>query len=387
MKIGISGYVGPRKTGVGRTLENILYQWSKKKNRNSYYLFCNKDNYDFDPVCNSANIIKKKIHLSRGSSLLNLLWHQCIYQFQLLQNKIDISYIPNATWLIWKVCPTVVVIHDLIEFNISGKFGRLRTLYRKIAYPQSARRADFIITVSENSKNDIVRFCKVAPEKIEVIYNGIDNVFKPLDRSLTQATLNKYQIHFPYVLYVGTIDHPGKNSISLIRALKKIKANHPQYKLVLVGKPGYGYNYIESEIRKLQLQDDVLITGYVSDSDLVGLYNGATVFAFLSLYEGFGLPLIEAMACGTPVIAADTSSLPEVVGEASFIVKPHDVSKIAENLEELIVNKSVRNEKIQKGLEQARRFSWENTAKQTLEVFENIYAKSSVKQQIRNKLF
>jgi len=245
-------------------------------------------------------------------------------------------------------------------------------LYRRVAIPQTIRRADLIITVSENSKKDIVKFFKVNPNKIKVIYNGVDRIFRPLDPDLIKTTLNKFSINSPYILSVGTIDHPGKNSISLIRAFKKVKLNYQEYKLVLVGKPGFGYEHIKNEILKLQLLDEVLIIGYVSDSDLVCLYNGAEVFAFLSLYEGFGLPLIEAMACGTPVVASNTSCLPEIVGEAGIIVHTYDISKIAEEIEKLIIETTFRNEMIKKGFEQSKRFSWEDSARKTLKIFEDM---------------
>lgn len=363
--------MGPVKTGIGRAFENIINRMSMLNNENEFILFRNKDNFEFSIY--GQNIRDIVFNVSKKSPMMNILWHQFIYPLRLLKIKTDISYIPNVTLLIWKACPTVVVIHDLIEFNVPKKFSRLRMFYRHVAVPQTVRRADYIITVSENSKKDIVKYCKVKPEKIKVVYNGVDKRFRPMNKNVFSKVLQKYSMDSPYILYTGTIDHPGKNSISLVRAFRKVADRHPNYKLVFVGKPGFGYDHVINEIESLKLKDRTLMLGYVPDDDLVGIYNGASAFAFLSLYEGFGLPLIEAMACGTPVIAANSSCLPEIVGEAGFIVEPYDVLKIAEYLETLIVNKSLRNEIIQKGFEQAEKFSWEKAAEETLEVFKAVY--------------
>ncbi len=375
MKIAVSGYVGPITTGVGRTLINIISRCSRSVNNNKYYLFCNYDNKDFDIICKKPGIIRKTYNISRKSPLLNLFWHQIIYQLRLLWEHYDVSYIPNATLLLWKVCPTVIVIHDLIEYNVPKKFNHLRMLYRKVAYPLSARKADCIITVSQNSKKDIVKYCKVPQEKVKVIYNGIDYNFKPLDKSKTKSILERYSVDYSYILYVGTIDHPGKNSVSLIKAFKILLKKYSHFKLVLIGTPGFGFEYIKKEILNLGIKNKVVFPGYVNDEDLVGFYNGATVFALLSLYEGFGLPLIEAMACGTPVIAANTSCLSEIVGNAGFLVDPYDINKIAEKIEILISKEEIRHKMIQKGYEQANKFSWEKAAEQTLQVFNATYSK------------
>lgn len=368
-KIAISGYVGPIKTGIGKTLENIIIELLKIDNDNNYILFYNKDNLDYLKYIDGKRIIGKKVNVSKNSPILNILWHQFILPFRLIKNAVHILYIPNVTLFIIKICKTIVVIHDMIEFNVENKFSKIRMLYRKYAVPLTAKRADHIITVSHNSKSDIVKFCKVDHQKITVIYNGVDNSFKKMINGSEKNVLNKYSILSPYILYVGTIDHPGKNSISLIQAFAIINKYRPDYKLVLVGNPGYGYKKILNEIKELNITNNVIIPGYVKDDDLPSIYNGATLFACFSLYEGFGLPLVEAMACGVPILASNRSSFPEIVGDMDLLVDPCNINQIVEKILHLINNKKYYKKIELKSLKQANLFSWEKAAKKTLDMF------------------
>ena len=272
-----------------------------------------------------------------------------------------------------KTCPTVVAIHVLIEFRIPGKFSRLRMLYRSIAVPITARRADAIITVSKNSKKDIVELLKIPAEKVVVIPNGIAPVFRTIDEHELVKLRNTYQIPRRYILYVGTLDHPGKNAMTLIKAFESLKrAGNSTHELVLIGKPGKGYEEIEQVINKSKFRQDILIKGYVGDEELIAWYNCAEVFAFLSLYEGFGLPALEAMACGVPVIVSNQSSLPEVVEDAGIMVNPLDIEEATEALKNLTENKELREKLRIAGKKQAEKFSWDKAAYDTYRILESV---------------
>ncbi|HDY68934.1 MAG TPA: glycosyltransferase family 1 protein [Candidatus Scalindua sp.] len=371
MRVVISGYVGKKKTGVGRTLENILFNFPLKKN-DEIYLYCNYDFQDFDLKKIPLQIIVHRYKVSKNSPILNLLWHQIIYPFKTLFIDADVSYISNATLLLLKFRPTVVVIHDLIEFNVPKKFSWLRMFYRKFAFPVTAKRADKIITVSENSKSDIIKYCKVPPNKINVIYNGVDKNFFSPRRELTAEIKREYRLPDKYILFVGTIDHPGKNVYSLILACRKLWEENIGIKLVLIGQKGVGYEVISDTITRYDLNKYVLHLDCVEDRDLAAIYNGAELFCFLSLYEGFGLPLIESMACGTPVIASKMSSLPEVVGDAGIIVNPCSIDEISRKIKDVLTNDVLKNKLRRKGLERAKLFSWQKAAYGTYRVLEEV---------------
>lgn len=368
MRVAISGYTGPRKTGIGRTLENILSHVSRfDLNGVDLYLF---KNWDMEELSTPSGIKVLPIQVSKRSSIGNLLWHQFVYPARLLFMRADVSYIPNVTLLLFKPCPTVVVIHDLIEFNVPNKFSRARMVYRKLAVPITARRADRIITVSENTKRDLVKLLKVPESKIEVVYNGVDPRFKPAGEHLVREVRAKYSLPSKYILFVGTIDHPGKNAMSLVEACAALwsRGMLQEHHLVLVGQKGFGYEQIMHRITELGVTERVRTLGYVGDADLPAIYTGADVFAFLSLYEGFGLPILEAMACGTPVVAAKTSCLPEICGDAALLVDPYDVAGIANAILRLSSERQLRAELSAKGLERVKAFSWERAARSTLEV-------------------
>lgn len=375
MKIVISGYVSSKKTGIARVLENILREITFIDKENEYLLFHNWDNDSFKLYSNGNPRLKlKKYHIRINSPLLNLLWHLFILPIRLLINRVDLYYTISGNMLmLFKPCPTVVVIHDLIEFNVKSKFSRLRIFYRKISYPVTAKRADRIITVSENSKKDIIRFCKVSPEKIDVIYNGVDPRFHLLDNKEILKILKKYKLPEKYILFVGTIDSPGKNCINLVQAYYKLKRKKGfERKLVLVGKKGFGFEKMVLKIQELSLKDDIFLLGYVPDDDLPAIYNGAEVFAFLSLYEGFGLPIIEAMACGVPVITANTSCFSEIVGDAGILVNPFNIDEIAGSILNVIISKDLKERLRFKGIERAKNFSWTDAAEKTLDVFKKL---------------
>jgi glycosyltransferase involved in cell wall biosynthesis len=233
------------------------------------------------------------------------------------------------------------------------------------------RRSHNIITVSESSKREIIKYLNVPDEKISVIYGGYSDIFKPkADDRISGEVRKKYNIKGNYLLYVGTLE-PRKNLLGLIRAYSQSRAKE-DFILVLAGGRGWKYENIFKLVRKLKLENRIIFTGYVPENDLPGLYQDASLFVYPSFYEGFGLPPLEAMACGIPVVVSNTTSLPEVVGDAGVYVDPNDIEQIAFSIDTVLSDSELRRNLIQRGVERAKLFSWEKTAKETLELYKQV---------------
>jgi glycosyltransferase involved in cell wall biosynthesis len=372
MKVIVSGYVGKKITGIGRNIISLLNNGSKEITYVIYVPFDMRDDFHFS----NPNVIVKTYSISKNSSLKNLLWTTFKFPSVVKKEKGDLALIPNFTLLLFKKAPTVVIMHDLIEFNVSQKFSRLKMFYRtKIADPLTAKKATHIITVSQNSKNDIVKFLGIKAEKVSVIYDGVDSLFfKPEEFTLAaKEYFQKKGITRNYILYVGTIDNPGKNSISVIKAYEKIR-NEKKYDglCVLAGMPGSGFDFVKQYADKSAYSSDIIFTGYFDDCFLPVLYSKCDCFLFLSLYEGFGMPPLEALACGAKVIVSNTSSLPEVVGSCGILVAPTDIDKIGKDI---LVSQAKGNRE-----SWLQRFEWKDLSKQFENVLINIGEKRNGKQ-------
>lgn len=360
MKIVVSGYVGKKITGIGRNLICLL---DFADDSNKYVIYTNydmKDAFHF----NNKNVKVKTYNISKNSSMGNLLWTTFVFPFKVLQEKADKALIPNFTLLLFKFKPTVVIMHDLIEFNVPDKFSKQKMFYRtKIADPITANRANRIITVSNNSKSDLMRFLKVPEEKISVVYNGVDqDKFFKMDKIAAEKILVNRQWPMNFILYAGTIDHPGKNAMGLIKAYEILKRNGKYTgNLILAGMPGSGYEIVKDYANRSEFARDIIFTGFVTDEELVALYSTCKIFCFLSLYEGFGIPPLEALSCGARVVVANTSSLPEVVGNVGEKVDPNSIDSVLKGIEKaLSVRDELYEEKVGRHLDN---FHWDELSK------------------------
>lgn len=337
MKIVVSGYVGKKITGIGRNLISLL---ENAGGGNQYVIYANVDMLD-DFKIQNPNVSIKTYNVSKTSSLKNLLWTTFVFPFKVLKEKADKALIPNFTLLLFKFRPTLVIMHDLIEFNVPDKFSKKKMFYRtKLADPITAKRADHIITVSENSKKDIMKFLKVPEKKITVIYNGVNREkFKRMDSLQALAIIKKINLPTDFILYAGTIDHPGKNPFGVIKAFEEMRENR-EYdgNLILAGMPGSGFDFIEQYLSRSKWKNNIFLTGFVTDEELIALYSECRVFCFLSLYEGFGIPPLEALSCGAPVVVSNTSSLPEVVGDVGITVNPLSTEDVIKGILEALNN-------------------------------------------------
>lgn len=298
------------------------------------------------------------------------LWSQIFLPFALLKNRfsknrIDVFFSPAHYAPRFSPCPTVVTIHDVAYLHFPGEFLRKDLYQLKNWTEYSVHNASRIIAVSKATKKDVMSHYGIDDKSIEVVYNGFEK-----DIELEQAIPPTPPVKPPYVLYVGTIQ-PRKNINTLIRAFTLFNKTHPEYNLVITGKKGWLFDEIFKEARDLYLNNKIVFTGFVSDEELVYLYQHAFCFVLPSLYEGFGIPLLESMSFGAPAISSYAASLPEVGGEAALYFDPLDQKDLAGKLEMLHTDKKLRRDLIQKGTERIKQFSWTTCAQNTLRVLES----------------
>jgi glycosyltransferase involved in cell wall biosynthesis len=269
---------------------------------------------------------------------------------------------------------TVVTIHDLVAFLFPDTIPRKYGMYMRWLLRHVVRRADRIISVSHNTKNDLVKILRVNPDKITVIHEAAQPSFKPIqDSKRLGEACRRYGIDRPFIYHVGNIE-PRKNLVRLIKAYLILRGRlGNDVRLAITGQKGWLTKKLMKALGGVELGEDVIYTGYVPHEDLPLLMNAAQAFVFPSLYEGFGLPVLEAMSCGTPVVTSNISSLPEIVGDAAVLVDPHSEESIALGMQKVLEDKELRRRLRREGLAQAGRFSWEKAALSTLEVYRDVY--------------
>jgi glycosyltransferase involved in cell wall biosynthesis len=275
---------------------------------------------------------------------------------------------------------TILTVHDLTFMRLPecAEAG-LRAYLNKVV-PRSIERADLVLADSHSTKNDLIELLGVSPDKIEVVYAGVERRFRPMEGEIAlQRVRKRYGLDFHFILSLGTLE-PRKNFTGLIEAYALMRGNRADFhtcqgmgdrglKLVIAGGKGWLYDGVFARVEELGLENEVIFPGFVADEDLPALYSLAELFVFPSLYEGFGLPPLEAMACGTPVVISDRPSLPEVVGEAGLMVEATDGQELARAMEQVLTDENLRREMREKGLKQAEKFTWEAAAGKLLDVY------------------
>ncbi|MDY0028102.1 MAG: glycosyltransferase family 1 protein [Candidatus Humimicrobiaceae bacterium] len=369
--------------GAGRYIFNLIRNLLKVDKKNSYILTgryirndCT-DNYikivdNLKKELNDGRIELKIFNVSRKN--LNI-WDRVKFPpLELAGFKADILHCPD-----FLIPPAlnrniILTIHDLAfirhpDFNFEWFIKKYTREVR-----QNIRKAKMVIADSLSTKNDIIKFFNTDPEKVEVIYLAADRIFRKLsENEIDTGILRKYKINKKYILSVGTIE-PRKNFDALIRAFNRIKQKSAGagYKLVITGRTGWKSEATYAERESSPFKEDILFTGRVPDEDLVQLYNQAELFVYPSLFEGFGLPPLEAMSCGIPVIALDTSSLKEVIGDGGILVEAGNEQALENEILNVIKNNTLKEMLKEKSLVQAGKFSWEDTAQKTIELYNKI---------------
>ena len=361
MKIGIDcRFFSSKFTGIGRytheLVENFIKLNSQLKNPHELILFFNEPEYkDFHCPDHTHKILVNAKHYS--------IDEQFSFLKKLNAAHLDLVHFPHFNVPVLYSKPYIVTIHDLTLSMFPGQ--KMTKWYHRVGYnltiKNAVKKAKKIIAVSENTKKDLIKMLGVSEQKITVIYNGVTPEFKVIPEYKKEKIT-------PFLLYAG-VWRSHKNLPRLIEAFHLLKSKNSELKdlkLIITGKPDPHYPEVKRTVRFLGLENDVKFPGLVSEQELIKLYNQAKIFVFPSLYEGFGLPPLEAMSCGTPVAAADSSSIPEICGANNAVFfDPHDVNSIAETILSLYKNNDLQQKLIKNGLAHAAKFSWETAAKQT----------------------
>ena len=365
--------------GIGRYTRELIYALAEVDQLNEYRFFHAKMPVNLpvpDPFPKANNI-------STHSAPVDVRW---VYRFwhrlrfpipiQWFTGKIDLFHAPDFVLPpVQGAIPTLLTVHDLSFIHYPDTFTPALVNFLNNVVPRSVNRAAHILADSNATKNDLIELWEVPTEKITVLYSGVHSRFQPVtnDKKLSSVR-QKYEIpNTPYLLSLSTI-HPRKNYQMLIRAFKPIADQFP-HNLIIGGGKGWLYEPVFAEVEKQGLQGRVKFIGFVDDEDLPTLYTSASLFLFPSLYEGFGLPLLEAMACGVPVVSSNTSSLPEVAGNAAKILDPLRPHLWTNSIIQLLQTPALRVKMVSAGFRQAHQFTWQRSALQLLQIYQTLLQK------------
>jgi glycosyltransferase involved in cell wall biosynthesis len=378
MRIGISTSVIQRgRTGIAQYLFALLRAMQPQAAKHHFVLFVLRQDlplFDFAKDCMELVPVPERMRPPAN----NVFWHQIALPRLARRHRLDVLHVPSYRRLLWpKPCALAGTIHDLAPFRVPNKYDWKRMFYGRVIARQLARRQDALIAVSHSTARDIISFFRLAPERITVIPNGVDHTrFFPAGNALDggEAT-GAHSLRRPFFLYVARLEHPGKNHLRLVAAFEKFKASTgSDWQLVLGGSDWHGAEVIHARIAQSPFAADIRCLGFVRDAELPDWYRAAGVFVYPSLYEGFGMPPLEAMACGCPVISSTRGSLGEVVGDAGALVDPEDTDSIAGHLSFLATDSAARARLRCAGLARARKFDWTRAALETMEVYRRAVA-------------
>lgn len=351
------------KAGTGRYAVNLVKELEIIDKKNNYFVFVNNLNKNYYNSNKNFKLIN--VGWFGNQTLLRILWEQFVLPFKLKKLNINVLHSLGFVSPLVKTTKQIVTIHDTTFFTHSQHHTLFKRIYFKFIIPLCARKADLISADSENTRQDIINLLKINADKVKTIHLGVEEIFKKQNNN---RILKKYSINKNYILFVGMIE-PRKNIPNLIKAFSKLDKD---FQLVIVGKKGWHYDEIFQLIKKLKLENKIIFTGYVPDEELVSLYSSAKLFVYPSFYEGFGLPVLEAMACQCPVITSNISSMKEIAENAAILVNPNNVKEIEKAMEQILKNKDLQKELIKKGLKRAKEFTWKNTARKSLECYEEL---------------
>ena len=363
------------QTGVAQYLFGLLRALLDPDEQHQFVLFVlEADLARFDFL--GKGVTKVAVSEKYRIPLSNIRWHQQYLPALVRQHRLEVLHVPSYRRLLWRrPCPLVATIHDLAPFHVPHKYDWKRMFYGRVVVRRLARRQDRIIAVSHNTARDLLRFFHLPESRIQVIHNGIDHDrFRPGPAAEAKAGVaRRLGLARPYFLYVARLEHPGKNHLRLISAFERFKqATGSDWQLVFGGSDWHGAEFIHAAIRASAYQKEIRALGFVPDDELPELYRAADALVYPSLYEGFGFPPLEAMACGCPVICSTRGSLGEVIGGAAVTVDPMEVGDLASKLTAVANDPALRVRLRAAGLEQAARFNWRQTAVDTLKTYEQV---------------
>lgn len=373
MRIGINGlYLIPSRVGGSETyLRSLLANMREVGPDHAYVLFTNRENHE--TFADEDNLVRVLCPIRATFRPARILWEQTCLPIQALRQKLDVLLSPGFTSPSVCPCPSVVTIYDLQHVRHPEHFYRSHLIFWNLMVGLSARRAAKVLTLSEHSRRDIIETYGIEASKVIVTPLAADAVFNPhYTREEVEGAKMRHGLSRPYLLCVST-SHPHKNIERLIDAFELL-ADEGQipHELVLVGVQGFAAERIARRVEASPRRSSIRNLGWVSESDLPLLYAGAEAMVYPSTFEGFGLPVLEAMACGIPVVVSRAASLPEVVGDAGLLFDPMDTAEMAAQIRRVIGDSDLRKELRTRGLDHCANFSWNETARRTLEQLESV---------------
>ncbi len=374
--IDITTLMDEHYSGVSEYTFHLVNEFLRRDRVNQYKLYYNsgRDISARLPIWNEDNVTVV------GTRYPNKIFNYVLQKFfqrpqvDRLLGGVEVYWSPHINFLSLSKTPyKFLTIHDLSFLRYPEFFNRRKNFWhRLINVKKLVNKFDHLIAVSQNTKDDIVELLGVAPEKVSVIHSGIDSSYFPvIDVEGLVRVKRRYQLPEKFILYLGNVE-PRKNLGGLIRAYNKLRDCRPDLspvRLVIAGATGWKIGDIFKELLSSKYQDDIIFLGYVDKADKPAIYSLAAVFAYPSFYEGFGFPPLEAMACGTPVVTSNISSLPEIVGSAALTIDPHNVGAIASALEQILTDKELAQRLRREGFKQVKQFNWETAAQKYLELF------------------
>ncbi len=376
MKIGLSTPVIQRgKTGVAQYVFALLRAMLPRLGDHELHLFVMEEDLPLFEFCKGAARIHAVAERERPA-VRNILWHQLTLPGLARSLGLDVLHVPSYRRMLWRrPCGLVSTIHDLAPFRVTGKYDWKRMLYGRVVVKRLAWRQDHLIAVSENTACDLDRFFWLRAPGVSVIWNGIDHTrFQRGDREKARIEAStKWGLDRPFFLYVSRLEHPAKNHVRLIEAFDRFKSRTgSSWLLALAGSDWHGAEVIHEAARSSRNAPDIRFLGFVDDASLPGLYRATKVFVYPSLFEGFGFPPVEAMACGCPVICTHRGALRQVVGDAAMVVDPEDSNDMASALDRMAAGEVERERWCALGFENAKRFDWGENARQVIQIYERV---------------
>lgn len=356
---------GKEKAGKGWYTYNIVGQLLKLDTQNHYVFY---SNHKKNPFSDFKNAEHKYIEDKSAK------WHFKVLK-DLRKNPVDLFFAPTS-YIIPAFAPkslrVIITVHDLVAFLFAGSHSVKATIIERLTLKKALKKAKKVFVVSKNTQKDLLNHFDYPEQNIhETPCAPSDFYHEPVSEEELQEFREKKKLPDNYILAVGTLE-PRKNFGTLIKGFVTFQKRHPGYKLVIVGKKGWKFTETEKTLKEYGMTDEVIFTGYVKGEELHKMYKLAKVFVFPSLYEGFGIPPLEAMASGCPVVSSNVASLPEVVGDAGLLIDPKNSYKMAEAVADLIDHDNIRNTMIERGYKQVEKFTWEKSARAALEIFNSL---------------
>ena len=363
-------------TGLGNYTYNLVKHLLMLDSENEYIVLINRSLTDQHPIkhLEQKNLKKRFVQIPEVTPQ-----QQVMVPFELWKQKPDVYHYPNFDLPVFQPYNSIFTVHDLTylkhrDLYMNGRW--IKNFYTKAIMSLAAKKSKKIISVSSSTKNDLLEILKVPEHKVDVIHEGLDESY--FNGNLSNNKSNFFNKNFglndgdEYFLFIGE-RRPHKNLVRLIEAFSIFKQRAPdKIKLVIGGKKYASYDEPERKAHELNFTNEVIFLGYIPEDDLQLLYKNARCFIFISIYEGFGIPILEAMACGIPIITSNISSMPEVAGEAALTVNPYNVAEIAEAIHRITYDSNMSQRLVDTGLKRVKRFSWDSAAEKTLELYEGI---------------